>query len=99
MVRCQAVGTDSAMAAAPRLIALDWGSSSLRAFLLGDAAVVLPRATRLLPVGGITPEGMAAYRTAGASGFGLGSALYSPGMPVVEVAQRAQRFVAAWRSS
>jgi len=60
---------------------------------------VLPRATRLLPVGGITPENMAAYRTAGASGFGLGSALYAPGMPAAEVAQRAQRFVAAWRAS
>jgi 2-dehydro-3-deoxyphosphogalactonate aldolase len=60
---------------------------------------VLPRATRLLPVGGITPENLAAYRTAGASGFGLGSALYAPGMPAAEVAQRAQRFVAAWRAN
>jgi 2-dehydro-3-deoxyphosphogalactonate aldolase len=57
---------------------------------------VLPRATRLLPVGGITPENMAAYRAAGANGFGLGSALYAPGVPAAEVARRAQRFVAAW---
>lgn len=41
MERRQAVSADSAMAGTPRLIALDWGSSSLRAFLLGDAAAVL----------------------------------------------------------
>jgi 2-dehydro-3-deoxyphosphogalactonate aldolase len=59
---------------------------------------VLPRATRLLPVGGITPESMAAYVAAGADGFGLGSALYSVGTPCNEILRRAQRFVVAWRS-
>ena len=29
------------VSAAPRLVALDWGTSSLRAFLLGDGARVL----------------------------------------------------------
>lgn len=59
---------------------------------------VLPRELRLLPVGGITPETMAVYRQAGASGFGLGSALYSPGMAAAEVGQRARAFVQAWRA-
>ena len=58
---------------------------------------VLPPGTPLLPVGGITPEGMAAYRAAGAAGFGIGSALYKPGMSVAEVAAQARRFAAAWR--
>lgn len=51
--------------------------------------------TLLLPVGGITPERMAGYRTAGASGFGLGSALFRPGVPISEVRARATAFVAA----
>ncbi|MCE4537286.1 2-dehydro-3-deoxy-6-phosphogalactonate aldolase [Pelomonas sp. P7] len=57
---------------------------------------VLPRELRLLPVGGITPETMAVYRQAGAAGFGLGSALYSPGMAADDVGRRARAFVQAW---
>lgn len=59
---------------------------------------VLPRELRLLPVGGITPESMAGFRKAGAAGFGLGSALYAPGMTAAEVTQRARAFAAAWHS-
>ncbi len=57
---------------------------------------VLPPDVRLLPVGGISPDTMQAYREAGVAGFGLGSALYTPGMTVAQVAERAERFVAAW---
>jgi len=57
-------------------------------------AVFAPE-TLLLPVGGITPERMAAYRSAGASGFGLGSALFAPGMTPADVRDRAKAFVAA----
>jgi len=59
---------------------------------------VLPAGTRMLPVGGITPDNMAAYRSAGATGFGIGSALYQPGMTVAEVAAQARRFAAAWQA-
>ncbi len=59
---------------------------------------VLPRSTRLLPVGGITPENMAGYIAAGADGFGLGSALYAVATPAAEVQRRARRFAAVWRS-
>ena len=41
MERRQVVSPASVVAGVPRLIALDWGSSSLRAFLLGDFAAVL----------------------------------------------------------
>jgi len=41
---------------------------------------------------------MGDYRRAGAAGFGLGSALYAPGMDSAAVAQRARRFVDAWRA-
>ena len=59
---------------------------------------VLPAEVPLLPVGGITPEGMAAWRAAGAAGFGIGSALYAPGATADAVADRARAFAAAWAS-
>jgi 2-dehydro-3-deoxyphosphogalactonate aldolase len=59
---------------------------------------VLPKGTLTLPVGGVTPEGMRPYLDAGAKGFGLGSALYKPGMSAADVGQKAALFVAAWRA-
>lgn len=58
---------------------------------------VLPATVPVLPVGGITPGSMAAYVAAGATGFGLGSALYRPGDTASTVAQKAAAFQAAWR--
>jgi 2-dehydro-3-deoxyphosphogalactonate aldolase len=60
---------------------------------------VLPKETQLYPVGGVTPERVGPYRRAGASGFGVGSALYKPGASVDEVARAAQAFVMAWRET
>jgi 2-dehydro-3-deoxyphosphogalactonate aldolase len=58
---------------------------------------VLPANVQLLPVGGITPDNMAPYLSAGANGFGLGSALYKPGCSAQQVREAAQRFVQALR--
>ena len=54
---------------------------------------VLPADTKVLPVGGITTEKLAAYWNAGANGFGLGSALYAPGMSAEKVSENASAFV------
>lgn len=86
--------------------ALDAGADALKLFpaeVLPPAAVkairaVLPGAVRLMPVGGITPERMAPYVEAGAAGFGLGSALYRPGMTPLEVGRTAAGFAAAWQA-
>ena len=59
---------------------------------------VLPADVPLLPVGGITPASLAPWRAAGAKGFGLGSALYSPGLECGAVAANAADFVRAWRA-
>jgi 2-dehydro-3-deoxyphosphogalactonate aldolase len=56
---------------------------------------VLPPAMPVLVVGGITPSTMAPWRAAGAAGFGLGSALYQPGLAAADVGARARAFVAA----
>jgi 2-dehydro-3-deoxyphosphogalactonate aldolase len=55
---------------------------------------VLPAGTAFIPVGGMTTECLAEYWRAGAVGFGIGSALYTPGRTPAEVEERAGRFVA-----
>ena len=83
--------------------ALDAGATGVKLFpseMIPPAAVkalraVLPREAVLLPVGGITTANMAAYRESGANGFGIGSALYKPGMTADEVRRNAQAFLAA----
>ncbi len=60
---------------------------------------VIPNEVALIPVGGITPANMAPFVAAGASGFGLGSALYKPGLSAIEVGQNADEFIAAWRAT
>ena len=48
-------------------------------------------------VGGITPETMDDYRSAGANSFGLGSALFKPTYDLKELRMRAQAFVTAFK--
>lgn len=57
---------------------------------------VLPPDMPVYAVGGVGPEGFAQWRAAGAAGFGLGTALYAPGMGAGEVGARARDAVAAW---
>lgn len=83
--------------------ALDAGATALKLFpaeaaspaVLKAMRAVLPRDVRMLPVGGISPDTMAPWLTAGADGFGLGSALYTIGRSADDVAARAREFVAA----
>jgi 2-dehydro-3-deoxyphosphogalactonate aldolase len=59
---------------------------------------VLPKDAIVLPVGGIRPDTMKAYVEAGADGFGLGSALFTPAMAVADIGRNARDFAAAWRA-
>ncbi|MBE0626532.1 MAG: 2-dehydro-3-deoxy-6-phosphogalactonate aldolase [Burkholderiales bacterium] len=85
--------------------ALDAGADGLKLFpaeMIPPAAVralraVLPASARVLPVGGITADNMSGYLAAGASGFGIGSALYKPGVSAAQVRAQALRFIAACR--
>jgi 2-dehydro-3-deoxyphosphogalactonate aldolase len=87
--------------------ALAAGADALKLFpaelltppVLKALRAVLPADTLLLPVGGITPHNLAAYVQAGASGFGLGSALYKPGLSVAALRANAAAFVQAWRAA
>lgn len=58
---------------------------------------VLPAGTLMVPVGGITPDTMAPWLAAGAHGFGLGSALYTPGKSAAAVRQSAAAFASSYR--
>jgi 2-dehydro-3-deoxyphosphogalactonate aldolase len=86
--------------------ALDAGADGLKAFpaeMIGPTIVkawraVIPSRIAILPVGGIGPGSMAGYVAAGASGFGLGSALYRPGDAPERVREKAAEFAAAWRT-
>jgi 2-dehydro-3-deoxyphosphogalactonate aldolase len=92
------------LTASEAFAALRAGASGLKLFpaeMIPAAAVkalraVLPPEALLLPVGGIAAANMAAYRTAGANGFGIGSSLYQPGMGAAEVERNALAFSAAW---
>lgn len=84
--------------------ALDAGAHALKIFpaeMVGQAGLksmktVLPPATPLWPVGGITPESIAPWRAAGATGFGIGSQLFAPGVTAEQVRARAERYLFAW---
>lgn len=63
---------------------------------LGAMRAVLPADCAVYAVGGVGPQDFATWRRAGATGFGLGTALYAPGMSPEEVGARARDAVAAW---
>ena len=65
--------------------------------VLGALRAVLPRTTPVLPVGGIDAASIPAWLKAGANGFGIGSALYKPGLDRVAVATKARMLIDALR--
>ena len=95
-----------AMTPTEAFAALDAGADALKLFpaelispqIVKAMRAVLPNAVRLFAVGGVTPDTMAAYVHAGATGFGLGSALYSPAASAERVGAQARRFAEAWRT-
>jgi 2-dehydro-3-deoxyphosphogalactonate aldolase len=84
--------------------ALAAGADGLKVFpasLIGPEGVkalraVLPAGCQVYAVGGAGPANFAAWRAAGADGFGIGTALYAPGLAVAEVAARAAEIVRAY---
>lgn len=87
--------------------ALDAGADALKLFPaeiagpkgLKAVRAVLPAETRIYPVGGVDPDNMSAWRSAGASGFGIGSAVFKPGQTPEQVGLQAADFLARWNGS
>jgi 2-dehydro-3-deoxyphosphogalactonate aldolase len=92
MTPTEAFGALAAGATGLKLFPAELASPAVVKALLA----VLPRGTPLMPVGGITPANMAEWRAAGATGFGIGSALYKPGKQAPAVRADAARFIAAY---
>ncbi len=57
---------------------------------------VLPKDLPVYAVGGAGPANFDDWAKAGANGFGIGTALYTPGLPTAEIAARAATIVAAY---
>ena len=84
--------------------ALKNGADGLKIFqgsLLGPDGLkairaVLPIGTQVYAVGGAGPENFADWFAASADGFGIGSALYKPGMSTADIGARARDIVAAY---
>ena len=102
-VRLGLVCLPGVMTASEAFAALESGATGLKIFpaeMITPAVIkalraVLPPGTVVMPVGGITTGNMRPYLAAGADGFGIGSALYKPGMSAVEVAEHAMNFIAS----
>lgn len=84
--------------------ALKAGADGLKIFpasLIGPDGVkairaVLPPDTDVFAVGGAGADNFGEWIAAGATGFGIGSALYKPGLSAAEVGTRAAAMVAAY---
>ncbi len=87
--------------------ALGAGADALKIFpadLMGPPGIkalraVLPPEVPIYAVGGASAGTFGAWRAAGASGFGIGSALYKPGMAAEAVGRNAAALVAAFDES
>ena len=84
--------------------ALAAGADGLKifpSFLMGVEGLkairaVLPATAKVFAVGGVGPANFADWRKAGADGFGIGTALFVPGLSAAEVSERAKTLVAAY---
>lgn len=84
--------------------AIKAGATGLKLFpgsLIGPEGLkairaVLPKGLPVYAVGGAGPDNFADWAKAGANGFGIGTALYTPGLSTTEIATRASAIVSAY---
>ena len=87
-------------------MALASGADALKVFpaelitptILKAWRAVLPKDIWLVPVGGIRPDSLGSYWSAGANAFGLGSALFKAEFSITEICNRSRAFVEHYKS-
>tara|TARA_R110002110_G_scaffold247241_7_gene463581 strand:+ start:373 stop:987 length:615 start_codon:yes stop_codon:yes gene_type:complete len=85
------------------LMAIRAGAKQLKLFPAGDLgsgylksiSAVLPAEVRVFAVGNIGLDDLQSFSLAGASGFGIGSGLYQPGLDPERVYRQAEQYVKA----
>jgi 2-dehydro-3-deoxyphosphogalactonate aldolase len=68
-------------------------AEQLGAHIVKAWRAVIAARVPLVPVGGITPDNMGPFLSAGANGFGLGSALYKPGQAAAVTSTHAKAYI------
>jgi 2-dehydro-3-deoxyphosphogalactonate aldolase len=87
--------------------ALEAGADGLKLFPgsmagpdgLAAMRAILPSGTQVYAVGGAGAANFGVWMAASADGFGIGSALYRPGLSAAEVKSRATEIVAAYKAA
>jgi len=99
----QMTSMPGAMTPTECLAAIRAGADGLKLFpgeLIGPVGLkamkaVLPPEVPLYAVGGVSVDNLAAWHKAGATGYGVGSYLYAPGLSPIQTRERATRLVNA----
>lgn len=98
--RCGLISVPGVLTPTEAFRALDAGADALKLFpgdllspkVVGAMRAVLPKETAVVVTGGVSVDNAATWLAGGATGLGIGSALYKTGKSVDEVAADARRF-------
>ena len=101
------VSAPGVMTPSEAILALDAGADVLKLFpgeVITPAAIrayaaVMPAGTRLVLVGGVSAANLRDYADTPLAGYGIGSALYKPGLSAAEVGDKARAFLKAYAES
>ncbi len=101
------VSVPGILSATEAFAAIRAGANALKLFpmeMIGTSGVkalraVLPKALRLIAVGGVETTNIGSFSAAGCSGFGLGGSLFKPEDSLQSVASKAKALIAAFRQA
>lgn len=87
--------------------AIEAGATGLKIFpaemvssaIIKAVRAVLPQQVPVLAVGGINGGNMGAFLVAGATGFGIGGSLFTPGKPLADIATDAHAIISAFKAA
>ena len=101
--RCSMIYCPGILTPTEAFKALELGADALKLFpadahppgYIKAIRAVLPTDTTIIPTGGVEPDNLTLYHSAGANGFGAGSSLFKPGKSLGEIKKGADAYVKA----